>query len=414
MTHLKSETISNQSSHVKQILARAWKSAQQQNWLEVSDRLKQLPQSRTARKTKSFILTPDDWDIAFELALKILIEADFQHKWEIAKLLPSFGSKVITPLCNLVGYEALEIEVRWFICKILGNFPERTVVLTLVELLQHTTDEELIAIAGKTLTEIGDRAIDALADLLSQPEHRYLAVKSLSYIRTAATVEPLIEVVADPDLEIRTLAVAALGSFHDRRVPPVLVKALQDRASSVRKAAANALGFRTDLCQKLDLVAHLRPLLKDLNLEVCRQAAISLGRMRTKAATTALFEVLQTETTTASLKSDAIEALGWSESRSGIDYLHQALETAEEPIIQKIINTLGKINTPELKPQAALALLDFWQRQQEHYSSPTKQVLANSLGELRDRAAEPILQQLAKDSDRKVELHAICALNKLK
>ena len=29
---------------------------------------------------------------------------------------------------------------------------------------------ELIAIAGKTLIEIGDRAIEALIDLLSQPE----------------------------------------------------------------------------------------------------------------------------------------------------------------------------------------------------------------------------------------------------
>lgn len=408
MTYIKSER-SNRSFQVEQLLAEALTAARQQNWLAVSDRLKQLPQNQA----KSFLLTPAHWDVAFDLALKILLEADFQHKWEIAKLLPSFGAKVVTPLCTLVSNEAVEVEARWFICQVLGNFPQQAVILILIELLQQTTDEELIAIAGKTLTEIGDEAIDALVDLLSQPERRHLAVKSLSYIRTAATIEPLIEVADDPDSEIRTMAVAALGSFHDRRVPPVLLEALQDRASSVRKAAAIALGFRADLCQQLDLVAHLQPLLKDVNLEICHQAAVSLGRMGTDPATSALFEVLQTETTPISLKFDAIEALGWSESCSGIDYLQRALKTTEEALIQKIIITLGKISTPELKHQAALALIDLWQEQPGHYSPSTKQALANSLGELRYRAAQTILQQLIEDGDRKVKLHAVCALNKL-
>ena len=410
MTYIKPESGSNRTYSVKSILDRGLEAASQQNWTEVSDRLKLLPQ-KSSGKTKLFDLKPADWDTAFNLALKMLIVADFQHKWEVAKLLPLFGSEIVVPLCTLVGDETVAAEVRWHVCKILGSFPEQRVVLSLVELLQQTTDPELIGVAGKTLIEIGDRAIDALVDLLSQPKHRRLAVQSLSYIRTTATIDPLLEVATDYDSEIRTIAISALGSFHDSRIPPVLVSALQDKASSVRKEATIALGFRPELCQKLDLVAHLQPLLKDLNLEVCRQAAIALGRMRQETANTALFEVLQADTTPLALKSDLVKALGWSETASGISYLHQALNQ-EEFVAGEIAIALGRINTPELKRTSTLALLDFWQNHQ-HCSSAIKQILATSLGELRQSAAAPVLKQLSTDSDRKVKLHAICALKKL-
>ena len=414
MTYLKPEPASNQSSLIQEILERGTEAAQGQNWLEVSNQLILLPQSKTASKAKLFLLPPEDWQTAFNLALKVLIEADFQYKWEIAKLLPLFGSQSVTPLKNLVLDKQVEAEVRWFICQVLGHFPNQEIVLTLVALLQQTTDSELIAIAGKTLTKIGDRAIDALVELLPQPEHRLLAVQSLSYIRTAQTITPLLQIATDPDPELRTIAIQALGSFHDHRVPPVLITALADKNSSVRREAAIALGFRPDLCQELDLVGHLQPLLYDLDLEVCHQAAIALGRMKQEAATIALFEVLQAETTPISLKADLVKALGWSEISSGISYLQQALNNADELVNQEIITVLGRITISKLKPQSAQVLIDFWQNQRQSCSTQIKQALANSLGELGNDSAEQVLEQLTEDSDRKVKLHAIAALKKLR
>ncbi len=410
MTHIKPEAVSNQSSLVKEILEQGTKAAQKKSWLEVSNQLKLLPQG----KAQLFLLEPEDWDTAFNLALEMLIQADFQHQWEITKLLPLFGSKIVTPLSTLVKDETVEAEVRWFICKILGDFPNQMVILTLVELLQQTTDSELISIAGKTLSKIGDRAIAALVDLSSQPEHRLLAVQSLAYIRTSQTITPLLEIATtDREPELRAMALKALGSFHDSRIPPVLVTALQDEASNVRKEAAIALGFRPDLCQELNLVAYLQPLLDDLNLAVCSQAAISLGRMKQDAATTALFKVLQIKTTPIALKLDLIKALGWSELSSGISYLQQTLNDDNELTIQEIITVLGRITTPELKPQSAQILINFWQHQNCSYSASVKQTLATSLGELQDNSAQEILQQLAADRDRKVSLHALAALKKL-
>lgn len=412
MTYIKPEMTPNQSSLVREIIEEGFKAGQKQDWQAVSQQLEQLPVSRISGNDKQFLLDSEAWQTAFELALNMLRLGDFQHQWAIAKILPRFGSKIIVPLSVLVKDEQLEVEVRWFICQILGSFPEESVVLTLVQLLQSTTDNELITIAGKTLINIGDRAIDSLIGLLSQPEYSLLAVKSLSYIRTASTIAPLLSVTTHQDAEIRAIAISALGSFHDCRIPPVLINALQDRASRVRKEAAIALGFRPDICQEFELVKHLQPLLRDLNLEVCHEAAIALGRMQQETANTALFEVLQADTTPISLKTDLIKTLGWSKLSSGVTYLETALQNAGELIIQETITALGRTSNPDLKPLAVKALNNFWQRQQP-CSPYVRQLIATALGELRDRTARPILEELTQDSNRKVQLHAISALKKL-
>ncbi|MEM6613094.1 MAG: HEAT repeat domain-containing protein [Cyanobacteria bacterium P01_C01_bin.72] len=397
---------------VQKILDQGYEAVQRQNWLEVSNLLKELPQGKSKGKTKQFSLEPTEWQKAFDLAQMMLIQADFQHKWEISKVFPLLGQKIIPPLSSLALDQTAEGEVRWFSCQILGHFPEQSVLLTLVQLLQQSDDSELIEIAGKTLIKIGDRAIDSLVELKSQPEYALLAVKSLSYIRTTATIEPLLAVATDEKAELRRIAINALGSFHDQRIAPVLIAALQDKASIVRKEAAIALGFRPDLCQTMNLVQHLQPLLYDLNLEVCRQAAISLGRMQQQTAVKALYEVLQSDTTPISLKSDLVKALGWSKQSSAIIYLKRALTSASGIIIQEIVTILGRITTPELKSESAQALINFWQ-QRDSLSPDLRQTLATSLGELGDRSAQLILEQLAQDSDRKVKLHAIAALKKL-
>nr|WP_263858160.1 HEAT repeat domain-containing protein [Waterburya agarophytonicola] len=340
--------------------------------------------------------------------------ADFQHKWEISKLLPLFGENSLGTLITLVKDETIPGDVRWFICQILGNFHREQVVLTLVELLHSTTDRELMAIAGKTLTKIGNYAIDALKDLLTQPEYRYLAVQSLSYIRTVETIEPLMEVTVDNEPKLRAIAIKALGSFHDLRIPPLLITALQDKASAVRQEAAIALGFRPDLCLELDLVGHLCPLLYDLNLEVCRQTAISLGRMKCDRATQALFTVLQLDTTPDSLKLDLVKALGWSELSSAINYLELALANSTVAVTQEIVIVLGRTNKSHLKFQAAKVLIGFWQSQNRLLESPQlRQSLATSLGELGGEWGKTTLEQLTRDSDRKVQLHAFFALKKV-
>lgn len=415
MTYIKSEATPNQSPHsISEILYLGVAAAQQQDWLSVNNYLKLLPQTKSRKKAKEFVLNGKDWQTAFDLALSSLIKADFQSKWSIAKLLPLFGSNIVSVLIELLQDRTLEIDTRGFICQILGNFSDRRVILALVELLHATSDRELIETAGKNLTKIGDDAIEALSELLNESEYRLLAVQSLFYIRTSKTIAPLITVATNGEAELKAIAIKALSSFHDSRIPPVLIAALQDKASNVRQEAAIALGFRPDICVELNLVEHLQPLLRDFNLEVCQQAAISLSRMKQETATAAIYSVLQADTTPEALKLDLVKALGWSEISSGIAYLAKTLVDCSDLVAQESVTILGRTKIPELKLEATKVLIHYWQQQNRLLESPQlRQTLATSLGELRCPIAKATLEQLAADGDRKVQLHAISALKKL-
>ena len=415
MTYIKPETAANQlPNSIPEILHLGLAAAQREDWLSLNNYLKQLPQTKSRNRAKRFILKPKEWQTALDLAIKMLIEAEFQHKWSIIKILPFFGEDIIPTLTPLVRDTAIEADVRWFACQALGNFNHPRVILTLVELLESTADPELTAIAGKTLTKIGDNAVDVLEKLLTKPQHRDLAVQSLYYIRTAKTIEPLLTITKDPKPELRAIALKALGTFHDSRIPPVLIDALQDKASDVRKEAAIALGFRRDLCQDLNLVDSLRPLLLDFNLEVCRQAAVSLGRMKDETAITALFDILQKDTTPVELKLDLVKALGWSQIPLAIDCLANAIKNSPAIVAEEIVTILGRTTISELKPAATLALIEFWQSKNSQLDRPRlKQAIATSLGELRCDLAREALEELVEDSDRKVKLHAISALKKI-
>ena len=413
VTYIKPETTQDRSPNsVREILHFGLAAAKQQDWLSVIDYLKSLPQTKSRNNAKRFILREEEERVGCSLAIEMLLEADFQHKWAISKVIPSFGSSVIPSLITLLQDEAIEADVRWFVCQILGKFKDERVILSLVELLERTEDRELIEVAGQTLIEIGNDAIAVLEDLLTHPEHRTLAVHSLFYIHTPQTIAPLLTVTDDRDPQLRAIAIKALGSFHDSRIPPVLVAALEDKASQVRSRAAIALGFRPDICGEFDLVNRLKALLFDFNLEVCGQSAVSLSRMKCESATKALFEVLQLETTPISLKLNLVKALGWSETSSAIDYLGQTLAKSTTPISQEIITILGRTSVPQLKPQAAKVLVYFWQNQPQ-LSPDLRQSLATSLGELRCESGRIVLEQLTLDSDRRVKLHAISALKKI-
>lgn len=415
MTNFSSKNTVDLIASIETILQRGMEAANRQNWSVVNKNLQQLPLSQN--KKELLLPTTSARQTAFKLATQVLLEGDFQQQWEVAKILPLLGKSIIEPSIALLKDSTVDIEARWFICGILGKFPERRVILALVELLQQTEIEELAIAASQTLTQIGTKAIDALVELLRSPQ-RTLAVKSLAYIRRPEIIDPLITVVEDPQPEIRAIVIEALGSFHDERVPLLLLTALKDTSSLVRKEAINALGFRPDLCEKLDLVAHLQPLLYDFNLEVCSRAAIALGRMKNEMAVKTLFASLNSATTPVSLKLDLLRALAWSETKLAVECLHQALvdnytDTNSELILQEIVSVLGRITASELKPIASEALINFWRERGQNSSPELRQILANSLGELKQVKAATVLEELIDDEHKIVRLHAIAALKKL-
>jgi HEAT repeat protein len=359
-----------------------------------------------------------------ELALSVLEWGDFQQRWEIAKVFTHLGKIAIPSLIEILEDEDAEEELRWYAVRILGEMKSPDAIAPLVELLKSEETEELRAIAVTVLGQMGTVAIAALTELLtegdssddvSREQRRLLAVKVLSHIRQKETIAPLLSVVQDSQVALRATAIEALSSFHDLRVPPVLVGALDDVASPVRREAVRGLGFRPELCSELDLVTKLKSRLYDFNLDVCCAAAIALSRMGCDTAAQALFEVLVSPHTPPQLQLEVIRALSWVGTLSGLEYLQQGLNQLHSPSLwREIVTVLGRISDDALTDTATEILLQMLERNHPAVEvSSIKSAIALSLGQLGNMQAISTLTELSADRDQQVRLHAMAALKKL-
>jgi len=398
---------------MSKVLEQAAAAAQQGNWSLVSQYLQQLPlgKNTTDSDAGSAPLNDTDLEQVLNLALEVLNDGDFQERWEVAKMFPKLGEIAIAPLIEILEDEDAELELRWFTGRILGEFNHPIVITTLVDLLTTSEDEDLAVMAAAVLSSFGESAVEALTGLLADPDSRLLATRSLSQIRRPEIIAPLLGVVRDPQVAIRATAIEALTSFHDPRIPPVLLDALNDHVAAVRKEAVIGLGLRSDLREELDLLNRLKPLLYDFNLEICQQAAIALGRLGTDDAAEALFGVLQSPATPVTLTYDLIRALAWVGTTKSLDYLQQALIGAAVESTLEIVRVLGRLEDPVLKTKAAQILIDFLNSEHPTAGEATvKQAIAQAWGQLGEISAIDALVGLLADPADSVRLHAIAAL----
>lgn len=408
----------------------AAQAADEQNWSALTHQLYQI--SLQVQEQSLAVLPPEAEQVLI-WALEVLQFGDFQDKWEISKVISNFrksqflpSERLYQPLLEVFQNEDLAEEIRWFAGRILGEFDTPDVIEALVEALQNSQEEEIVVVAASALANLGNSAITLLTELLKQPESRKVAVTALAQIHTPETIAPLLSTAQDADPTIRTIALEVLSSFHDPRITDLLIHALSDPVARVRKEAVIALGMRKDLLESLDVVGHLKPLLYDLNLEVCHQSAIALGRLGTESAVTALAEVLQSPHTPIPLQIEIVRSL--PESEKTLEILQQTLTNSPEfptvglqmemespqPLWQEMIAVLGRIFEPHLQPFANQILLDIWQQHHPLTDIPSlKQLLALSLGQLGQASAVNALIPLLADADPGVKLHALAALKKI-
>ena len=398
------------------IIEKATLATKQQNWSLVNQYLGELPLSKKVDTPQK--LSEKQLQQVLNLALQVLKIGDFEQRWEIAKLFKQLGKPAITPLIDILEDEETDPEIRWFAGRILGQFKQPEVIIALVEILQNGSDEELVSTAAQSLAEIGDDAIEALNKFLKQDKYelKFLAVQALSYIRRPLVIEPLLGVIQDPHPEIRAIAIETLGSFHHPRITSILLTALEDKSAQVRKEAVSALGFQAKYLPDLNLTSAIKPLLYDLNLEVCQRAINTLGRLATLEALEALFPLLQSQVTPIHLKIDTVRALAWTATSLALTYLGEALtnNSLETQVCGEIVIMLGRWETDNLKPQANQVLLDFLNSGHEIAKiNQIQQTVAFSLGQLGQSSAINTLQKLAQQGDQTLQLHALSALKKV-
>ena len=402
------------------LLEQATLAADQANWSLLLQYLPQLLGKENPTQNKLNNLTENHQQNLLNWALQILENGDFQERWEIAKIIPNFGTSSLEPLIEIIQDEDCDTELRWFAGRILAEFNCPQVIETLVNVLKTSQEAELNAMAANALANMGTEAIEALTGLLSDEESRLFAVKSLTQIRHPQIIEPLLKIVKDPHPDIRSLAIEALYSFHDISSIPVLIEALNDPSAIVRKEATIGIGLCLDLITPEESVKLLKNRLWDFNLDVCREAASALAKIKTPAAAEALFDILKSPSTPEILQIEIVRSLGWMATPEALEYLAQTLfsetqKTSCQPTLTKeIIAVLGRIQNPNLSPQIAKIL-----SQTLHSKSPLlqnstiKSTLALALGQLKNKNALQSIINLLSDSDESVRLHAIAAIKQI-
>jgi HEAT repeat protein len=350
------------------------------------------------------------------LAIQVLEEGDFQLRWDVGKLLPRFDREAMTALLELLNDDATDPDVRWFAVRALADFPDPAVIPTLLQTIQTATQPELPQAAAQVLSAMGTQVMPLLDQLLEQPASRPIAVQVLAQMRQPQAIPPLLALSKDRDATIRAAAIDALSGFHTPEIAQVLQQALADPDSAVRLTAVRSVGFCWRDLPDDQWLPRLQPLLRDRDLAVCRQAALTLGRLGNLGAIQALATVLQSPDTPEPLAIDIIRSLCWTEQREAVSTLSQIWATIadREPLQQTIIEHLGRIETPVIRTLAATHLLDwFAQDAAVARSSQLRQVLITALGRLGDRRAIAVMLPRLTTEPPRLQLHLLAALKQL-
>ncbi|NJN49554.1 MAG: HEAT repeat domain-containing protein [Alkalinema sp. RL_2_19] len=252
--------------------------------------------------------------------------------------------------------------------------------------------------------------------MLDCDETRAIAAQILAQMRHREAVPLLIALSRDANPTIRATAIDALSGFHAPQIAPILLGALTDHASAVRLRAVRGVGFCLNDLPNTDWLPYLEPLLSDLDLQVSRQAALTLGRLGTVGAVQALAAVLRSPHTPDQLAIDVIRALCWMERTEAMVELGQIWSTTSlsQPLRQAICQNFGQVETAAIRVQVTGLLIGWLESDADVARSfALQQAIITALGLLGDRqSVDLLIQQLAVKEPR-LQLHLIASLKQI-
>jgi HEAT repeat protein len=192
-----------------------------------------------------------------------------------------------------------------------------------------------------------------IADQLESPNSRdrMLALASLREVQATDAVPLIKKVLFDEMLQVRSMAVFALGVKQTEECFPILVELLEtDPDYGIRADAAGALGYLEDGRAFEPLV---RAFYEDTEWLVRFSAAVSLGNLKDIRAKETLLSALESEETV--LKQAAIAALGEIKAVDTVEKLLEFVASPDWLIRQRLAEALGHL--PSQKSVWALKFL---------------------------------------------------------
>ncbi len=155
----------------------------------------------------------------------------------------------------------------------------------------RSSDEEIARYAARVLSVIPEHALEPLLEMARGDDAalRKWAMRALGGMeQSPQATQALVAALSDPEAEVRSAAVAGLGSPEQAETYDQVVKLLSDADPEVRRQAARSLGRMQDPRAP----AVLAPLLRDADEQVADGAARALGEIGSDAAVAALAQAL--------------------------------------------------------------------------------------------------------------------------
>jgi len=255
-------------------------------------------------------------------------------------------------------------------------------------------DATSAALAQHPLHRLGDRRGIALPGL-------WLRDATFAALTQAGrpAIPALLRALKDRDSHVRRAAASALGRISDPQAVPVLLQALEDRDSGVRYATAGALGE----IGSPQAVPALLWALEDSDSDVRWAVADSLAEIGGPQAVPALLRAL--EDSDSDVRQAAAGALGEIGDSQAVSALLRTLEDRDRRVREAAARALERMGDPQAVPALLRAL--------EDSNWGVRQAAAEALGQMGDPRAVPALLQALADSDRDVRRAAAGALGEV-
>jgi len=354
-------------------------------------------------------------------AIAQLQQGDFAARWDALKVLQRNGKEAIAPLLSLL--ETLladpdneDWEGVWFVVRALSSYPDVRSWQPLLQILQTAETDELVQGTAIAVAQQDIAIVPLLAPLMATTTGRSRVVRVLAQMPHPTTLPMLLALAKDEDVSVRSLAIEALSYTQHPAAVALLEGAVQDPVAAIRKAATAGLGTACDGAIAHHRVALVAPLLADLNPAVAEQAAVTLGRLSHVAAVAPLQQALRSPLTPAALRPVLCRSLGWFPHPATLKVLQETLHSNPDAALAlEIIPLLGRMDAPDLIPQASQILQDLLTQTLPHPPQilevpAVRRAIAHSLGQLHHPSALACTAQLLWDGDRGVQLHTLTAL----
>jgi HEAT repeat protein len=172
---------------------------------------------------------------------------------------------------------------------------------------------------------------------------RMVALASLRNVDAADAVPLIKKVLQDDNLQIRSMAVFALGIKQTEESYPILLHILTtEKDYGIRADAAGALGYLEDPRAFEPLV---RAFYEDTDWLVRFSAAVSLGNLKDPRAFDVLVEALDSKEVV--LHQAAIAALGEIKAIDAVDHILRFAQSEDWLVRQRLAEALGNLPTPK-------------------------------------------------------------------